>query len=94
MIFYNDEGSENRASSMAVAAMRRVKWSIHMEASPSISTAPTRSFSSRVYAGVDDKDDRFAGLAVSDQNRRIWVGRTDDGTTAVSSWTLMEESAL
>jgi hypothetical protein len=47
-----------------------------------------------VYAGVDDENDRFAGLAVSDQNRRIWVGRTDDETAAVSSWKLMEESAL
>jgi hypothetical protein len=34
------------------------KWSIHVEASPSISTAPTRSFSSRVYASVDDENDQ------------------------------------
>jgi hypothetical protein len=40
-------------------------------------------------AGVDDKDDRFAGLATSEYNgrnrdRRVWVGRTDDGTASVS----------
>jgi hypothetical protein len=35
-------------------------------------------------AGVDDKADRFAGLAVSDQNRRVWVGRTDDGSASVA----------
>jgi hypothetical protein len=35
-------------------------------------------------AGVDDKNDRFAGLAVGDQNRRIWVGRTEDRTASVS----------
>ena len=40
-------------------------------------------------AGVDDKDARFSGLAVSDytgpnRSRRIWVGRTADGTASVS----------
>ncbi len=40
-------------------------------------------------AGVDDKDNKFAGLAVNDQNnnrmrRRIWVGRKDDGAAIVS----------
>ena len=34
-------------------------------------------------AGVDDSTDRFAGLAVSDKNRRIWVGRKDDGRASV-----------
>jgi hypothetical protein len=39
-------------------------------------------------AGVDDSDNRFAGLAVNDQsagmNRRIWVGRKDGGAAVVS----------
>ena len=35
-------------------------------------------------AGVDDKEDRFAGLIVSDNNRRIWVGRGEDGAATVS----------
>jgi hypothetical protein len=40
-------------------------------------------------AGVDDKDDRFAGLDVSEYNgsnrdRRVWVGRTGDGIASVS----------
>jgi hypothetical protein len=41
-------------------------------------------------AGVDDKEDRFAGLIVTDSpkagdsHRRVWVGRTEDGTAAVS----------
>lgn len=38
--------------------------------------------------GVDDKDRRFAGLAVNDQNERlrhrIWVGRKEDGAAVVS----------
>jgi hypothetical protein len=37
---------------------------------------------------VDDKDNRFAGLAVNAQSeqlrRRIWVGRKDDGAAVVS----------
>src|SRR5215472_16062388 len=35
-------------------------------------------------AGVDDRDNKFAGLAVNDQNRRIWVGRKEDGASVVS----------
>jgi hypothetical protein len=40
-------------------------------------------------AGVDDKDDKFAGLAVNDQNnsrrsRRIWVGREKDDASVVA----------
>ncbi len=38
--------------------------------------------------GVDDKENHFAGLAVSDQstrmNRRIWVGREDNGASVVA----------
>jgi hypothetical protein len=34
--------------------------------------------------GVDDKDNKFAGLAVNDQTHRIWVGRKDDGAAVVS----------
>jgi hypothetical protein len=35
-------------------------------------------------AGVDDSTDKFAGLAVNDDRRRIWVGRTGDGDAAVA----------
>ena len=41
-------------------------------------------------AGVDDKDDKFAGLMVGDTKpggdspTRIWVGRKDDGTATVA----------
>ena len=35
-------------------------------------------------AGVDDSETHFAGLAVSDtEQRRIWVGRRDDGAASV-----------
>jgi hypothetical protein len=39
--------------------------------------------------GVHDKDDRFAGLVVSDSppnaqgHRRIWVGKNEDGAATV-----------
>jgi hypothetical protein len=41
-------------------------------------------------AGVDDKEDRFAGLIVTDSpkagesRRRVWVGRSEDGTATVA----------
>ena len=35
-------------------------------------------------AGVDDKDNKFAGLAVNDKNSRIWVGRRDDDASVVA----------
>jgi hypothetical protein len=41
-------------------------------------------------AGVDDKDDRFAGLMVGDSQpggdspSRIWVGRKGDGTATIA----------
>lgn len=40
--------------------------------------------------GVDDKEDRIAGLIVSDSptgndiRRRVWVGRRDDGTASLA----------
>ena len=40
--------------------------------------------------GVDDKEDHFSGLSItdsvtgSDNRRRIWVGRDEDGTARVN----------
>jgi len=34
-------------------------------------------------AGVDDIENRFAGLAVNDGPRRIWVGRKGDGAATI-----------
>ena len=40
--------------------------------------------------GVDDKEDRFSGLIVTDSltgadnRRRVWVGRNDDGTATLN----------
>jgi hypothetical protein len=35
-------------------------------------------------AGVDDKDNKFAGLAVNDPTHRIWIGRKDDNASVVA----------
>lgn len=33
---------------------------------------------------MDDKDNKFAGLAVNDQAHRIWVGRRNDNASVVA----------
>ncbi|MFK2901559.1 hypothetical protein ISP15_14550 [Dyella jejuensis] len=35
-------------------------------------------------AGVDDKTDQFAGMAIRDDNKRVWVGRTGEGDAMLS----------
>jgi hypothetical protein len=35
-------------------------------------------------AGADDQDNRFSGLTVNDSKRRIWVGRTEEGTASMA----------
>ena len=35
-------------------------------------------------AGVDDAENKIVGLTVQDGQRRIWVGRRDDGIASVS----------
>ena len=72
-------------SSLAAIAMRRGR-----------SSTPGGSLSFDKYgaseliqlAGVDDKDNQFAGLSVRGQdprmNNRIWVGRKNDGVALVS----------
>jgi hypothetical protein len=81
MLFYNDEGSENGG---LIFGGRRNKKGEAVDSGGSLSFDKYGANQIVQLAGVDDKNDRFAGLAVGDQNRRIWVGRTDDGTAAVS----------
>src|SRR5579864_6219106 len=81
MIFYNDEGSEN--GGLIFGGRRNEKGEV-VDSGGSLSFDKYGADQIVQLAGVDDKNDRFAGLAVSDNNRRIWVGRTDDGTASVS----------
>jgi hypothetical protein len=80
MIFYNDEGSEN--GGLIFGGRKNEKGEV-VDSGGSLSFDKYGASDIVQLAGVDDKTDRFAGLAVSDQNRRIWVGRTADGTASV-----------
>ena len=81
MIFYNDEGSEN--GGLIFGGRRNEKGEV-VDSGGSLSFDKYGANQIVQLAGVDDKTDRFAGLAVSDERRRIWVGRTDDGTASIS----------
>jgi len=81
MLFYNDEGSEN--GGLIFSGHRNVKGEI-VDSGGSLSFDKYGDNQIVQLAGVDDKEDRFAGLIVSDNNRRIWVGRGDDGAATVA----------
>ena len=81
MIFYNDEGSEN--GGLIFGGRKNEKGQV-VDSGGSLSFDKYGENQIIQLAGVDDSTDRFAGLAVSDNNRRIWVGRTDGGLASVS----------
>jgi hypothetical protein len=86
MIFYNDEGSEN--GGLIFGGHRNAKGEV-VDSGGSLSFDQYDANQVVQLAGVDDKDDRFAGLAVSDSvvkgsnHRRIWVGRGDEGSAVI-----------
>ncbi|HVP53990.1 MAG TPA: hypothetical protein VMU45_03265 [Candidatus Eisenbacteria bacterium] len=81
MIFYNDEGSEN--GGLIFGGRKNEKGEV-VDSGGSLSFDKYGENQIVQLAGVDDKSDKLAGLAVSDQNRRVWVGRTGDGVAAVA----------
>jgi hypothetical protein len=81
MIFYNDEGSEN--GGLIFGGRKNEKGQV-VDSGGSLSFDKYGENQIIQLAGVDDSTDRFAGLVVSDNNRRIWVGRTDGGLASVS----------
>ena len=81
MLFYNDEGSEN--GGLIFSGRQNEKGKI-VDSGGSLSFDRYGGNQVIQLAGVDDNSDRFAVLAVSDKNRRVWVGRTDDGNATVS----------
>jgi len=81
MIFYNDEGSEN--GGLIFGGHRNEKGEV-VDSGGSLSFDKYGANQIVQLVGVDDNTDRFAGLAVSDQNRRVWVGRTDDGSASLA----------
>jgi hypothetical protein len=87
MLFVNDEGTEN--GGLMFGGHRNEKGEvIDSGGSLSFDKYGANGGQTVQLVGVDDKDNRFAGLAVNDQSeqlrRRIWVGRKDDGVAVVS----------
>lgn len=86
MLFYNNEGSENGG---LIFGGHRNEMGEVVDSGGSLSFDKYDASQIVQLAGVDDKNDRFAGLAVSEyrgRNRakRVWVGSSDDGTASVS----------
>ena len=85
MLFYNDEGTEN--GGLIFGGRRNEKGEV-VDSGGSLSFDKYGASQIVQLAGVDDKENKFAGLSVNDQNgrrnRRIWVGRGDDGASIIS----------
>ncbi|MBZ5663635.1 MAG: hypothetical protein LAO30_03445 [Acidobacteriia bacterium] len=92
MLFYNDEGSEN--GGLIFGGHRNAKGEV-VDSGGSLSFDKYEANQIVQLAGVDDNEDRFAGLIVTDSpaagasHRRVWVGRDESGSAAV---TLMDAS--
>jgi len=87
MIFYNDEGSEN--GGLIFGGRRNNKGDI-VDSGGSLSFDKYDANQIVQLLGVDDKEDRFSGLSITDSvtgtdnRRRIWVGRDGDGTARLN----------
>jgi hypothetical protein len=81
VLFYNDEGSET--GGLIFGGHKNSDGQV-IDCCGGLSFDRYGANQFVQLAGVDDATDRFAGLAVSDTKRRIWVGRTGDGTAAIS----------
>jgi len=86
MIFYNDEGSEN--GGLIIGGHRNANGEV-VDSGGSLSFDKYGANQIVQLIGVDDREDRLAGLSVTDSltgtdnRRRVWVGRGDDGTATV-----------
>jgi len=87
LIFYNDEGSEN--GGLIFGGHRNAQGQV-VDSGGSLSFDKYDANQIVQLAGVDDKEDRFAGLMVRDtiphgeSTRRVWVGRREDGTATLA----------
>ncbi len=93
ILFYNDEGSEN--GGLIFGGAQNNKGEV-VNSGGSLSFDRYNGNQEIQLIGVNDKDDRFAGLRVSDSHpaenkdpSRIWVGRNEDGTSEIA---LMDSS--
>jgi hypothetical protein len=86
MLFYNDEGSENGG---LIFGGRKNEQGEVVDSGGSLTFDKYEANQIVQLIGVDDKEDRFAGLAVvdsptgSDTRRRVWLGRTGEGSASL-----------
>ena len=87
LIFLNDEGSEIGG---LIFGGRKDKDGKVRDSGGSLSFDRYEANQVVQLLGVDDSEDRFAGLAISDSpsgndvRRRIWLGRGDDGEASLA----------
>jgi len=87
MLFYNNEGSEN--GGLVFGGHKNAKGEV-VDSGGSLSFDKYDASQVVQLAGVDDHENRFAGLAVSESTaggnspRRVWVGRDESGVAEVA----------
>lgn len=81
LIFYNDEGTEN--GGLIFGGKKNEKGEI-VDSGGSLSFDKYGAGQIVQLAGIDDKEDRFAGLGVNDGKRRVWIGREGEGVASVA----------
>jgi hypothetical protein len=88
MLFFNDEGSEN--GGLIFSGSKNSNGEI-INSGVSLSFDRYGGKQEVNLIGVNDKEDRFAGLSISDSKpgeiktpNRIWVGRNQDGSSEIS----------
>jgi len=87
MLFYNDEGSEN--GGLIFGGYKNTKGEV-VDSGGSLTFDKYDANQIVQLAGVDDKDDKFAGLMIGDSAAggdspsRIWVGRKADKTAVIA----------
>ena len=87
VLFFNDEGSEN--GGLIFGGHRNAKGEV-VDSGGSLTFDKYEANQIVQLMGVDDKEDRIAGLIVSDSptgndnRRRVWVGRRDDGSASLA----------
>lgn len=81
MLFYNDEGSEN--GGLIFGGRKNDKGEV-LDSGGSLSFDKYGANQVVQLAGVDDVSDHFAGLAVSGDKQRIWVGANADGSASIA----------
>ncbi len=87
LLFYNDEASE--VGGLIFGGCRNAAGEV-VDSGGSLSFDRYGANQIVQLLGVDDKEDRLAGLAVADSpsgsevHRRIWLGRGDDGAATLA----------